>query len=91
MYKKLIRGVFFWNMNQQRLTIAELKPFSETLLRELTKTGEIYPAEILGQISSDDGRLKSIEKLVGNNVLRYTSEGAIKWHGRPQQCEFGIL
>ena len=43
------------------------------------------------QIPKDKKMLiDSISTLVSQNVLRYTANGSLSWHGRPQQHEFKI-
>ena len=61
---RLIKDIFFLNLEGQKLTVAELKPFSKVLLRKLTKNGEI--------VGDDQTAKEVIEKLVeNNNTIRY--------------------
>ena len=80
------------DLQRQKYIIEELEPLSKVLLEQLSQKDKIQPDEFLrGRKNDKETVLLVIDKLIQHNVIRYTIEGSIVWHGRPQKCTFGTL
>lgn len=60
-------------------------------LHVISKQGEVDPSSLVYANDSHTKKHelnKTISTLIDANILRYTSEGFLAWHGRPQQHDF---
>ena len=81
--------LFSRNLASQKFTLKRWQPTSGHIIQALSKSDVIEISEI--DAKEDPEKLEEVTKeLVSENVLRYTVNGLITWHGRPQQQEFRI-
>ena len=87
MSKLLKEELFSRMLNSQKFTIRKWQPTSRLILQAVSKRNEIEVFEI-GPKGDEEKLEKVTKELVSENVLRYTVNGLITWHGRPQKQEF---
>ena len=91
MFKKITEDLFAWKLIKQRVALIVNEPYSTKIIDALVKgCGEIITTDLMDK--SDHGESENfndaIQHLVDVGLLRYTRNGTVRWHGRPQQCEF---
>ena len=90
MYMKIMNDIFGLNLEHQKHIIQKMQPLSKVILDQLSQQGNVKRSDFLDD-HKDDIETASlvIEKLIEHNIMRYTVDGFIDWHGRPQKCIFG--
>ena len=90
MYTKMMDDIFGLDLEHQKHIIQRLQPLSKVILDQLSQQGNVKRSDFLDD-HKDNIETASlvIEKLIEHNVMRYTVDGFIDWHGRPQKCIFG--
>ena len=89
MLTMLKKKLFSQNLASQKSTLKKWQPTSGHIIQALSKSDAIEVSEI--DAKEDQVKIEEVTKeLVCENVLRYTVDGLITWHGRPQQQQFRI-
>ena len=65
------------------------RPESDKILFELSEKGSIKADELINEELKDKDKInKAINEMVKENILRYSVDGTITWHGRVQATKF---
>lgn len=93
MYEHIIEDMFARQIRFQRDVIAVTSPFSQDLLSLLSCEDKIEKTILLDGLDSDIQALREdvITRLIKANVLRYSGNGMIRWHGKVQEREFSNM
>ena len=78
-------------LNVQAKAITVLKPESDIILNILSKDDIIVTRQLFTASMDEEGEKrmnKALAVMIENNTLRYTTNGAITWHGRIQKNQF---
>ena len=88
---QIIKDMWALKINGQHTILALCKPYSSIIIENLAKNEEIVLADLIEERkgSEREGIKCAIQHFVNGNILRYTAEGKLQWHGRPQKLEFG--
>ena len=89
LYNNIISDLFARKIEDEGFAIEEKYPKSHELLDAVSRD-HIIPSALLGKQSGDDRQLMSnaIAHLVERNVLRYTTNGLLTWHGKVEEHHF---
>ena len=90
LYNNIIRDLFARKIQHERFAITGKHPKSHELLDAVSRDHIISPSDLLEKQYGDDRQLmtNAIAHLVERNVLRYTTNGLLTWHGKVEEHHF---
>ena len=86
------KDLFSLKRQKQYIAIEKTKPLSTEVLKNISQKQSVNMKDILFAIThtDTDDVIRVIDELIKVNVLRYTIDGSLEFHGRPEQHEFSI-
>ena len=77
---------------KQYVAIVKTKPLSTEVLKVVSQKQNVNIKDILSAIAytNTEDVIRVVSELVRVNILRYTTDGHLTFHGRPEQHEFSI-
>ena len=87
---ELYNKLFARKIEDQRFAISEKYPKSHQLLDAVSTDNIISPSALLDKQSDSKDRQLMIAHLVERNVVRYTTNGLLTWHGKVEEHHFKI-
>lgn len=87
-----IKDLFARKLEAQHYAIEQKWPKSKELLAAITQKGIISPSVLL-HMQGDEGKElmdETITHLVDANIIRYTTNGLLTWHGKVEECHFKV-
>ena len=92
MLELIKKDLFCLKRQKQYVAIEKTKPLSTKVLKIISQNQNVHVKDILSAIThtDTDDVVRVIDELVKVNVLRYTIDGSLEFHGRPERHEFFI-
>lgn len=87
LYNNIIDSFFALKCGEQ-MSVVRMSPSRIEILSRIKKYGATNPAGLVGDI---EDVTQHIRVLVDANVIRFTSEGLIDWHGKVQKTIFSSI